>query len=232
MPTASISSMNTMHWPPHLRASRRALEIRNMTTTTSMPMNVWREARAGHGHERRVERSSRSPWRASSCRCPARRGRAGRARACRRDFSNSSPDCHREITRVTSSLGSAWPRTSVELDAPVRVARLVALHLLDAEEQQRPEEDEEVERGRTAAAAASGSASAAGTARTAARTRSSVFAMPPGSSPAMRRNRLRTTVISDEDQEQPQSAGGSAVRQYQTRRRSTTSCSSISWPAP
>ena len=27
-------------------------------------------------------------------------------------FSNSSPDCHREITRVTSSLGSAWPRTS------------------------------------------------------------------------------------------------------------------------
>jgi hypothetical protein len=26
---------------------------------------------------------------------------------------NSSPDCHREMTRVTSSLGSAWPRTSV-----------------------------------------------------------------------------------------------------------------------
>ena len=30
-------------------------------------------------------------------------------------FSNSSPDCHREITRVTSSLGSAWPRTSLSL---------------------------------------------------------------------------------------------------------------------
>ena len=30
-------------------------------------------------------------------------------------FSNSSPDCHSEITRVISSLGSAWPRTSSSL---------------------------------------------------------------------------------------------------------------------
>ena len=27
-------------------------------------------------------------------------------------FSNSSPDCHSVITRVISSLASAWPRTS------------------------------------------------------------------------------------------------------------------------
>ena len=40
MPTASISSMKIMHVPPHLRASLRALRIRNMTMTTSMPMNV------------------------------------------------------------------------------------------------------------------------------------------------------------------------------------------------
>ena len=55
---------------------------------------------------------------------------------------NSSPDCHSEMTRVTSSLGSAWPRTSSSLHAPVGVARLVALHLLEAEEQQRPEQDQ------------------------------------------------------------------------------------------
>ena len=28
MPTASISSMKTMHWPPHLRASRFAFQAR------------------------------------------------------------------------------------------------------------------------------------------------------------------------------------------------------------
>ena len=30
-------------------------------------------------------------------------------------FSNSSPDCQRETTRVISSLASAWPRTSAIL---------------------------------------------------------------------------------------------------------------------
>ena len=40
MPTASISSMKIMHVSPHLRASLRALRIRAMTMTTSMPMNV------------------------------------------------------------------------------------------------------------------------------------------------------------------------------------------------
>ncbi len=40
MPTASISSMKTMQWPPHLRASRLALAPIHCTATTSMPMNV------------------------------------------------------------------------------------------------------------------------------------------------------------------------------------------------
>ena len=55
MPTASISSMNTMHWPPHLRARRLALWISHMTTITSMPMNVAAKPGAGDGHERAVE---------------------------------------------------------------------------------------------------------------------------------------------------------------------------------
>ena len=40
MPTASISSMKTMHGPPHLRASRFAFRARKRTITASMPMNV------------------------------------------------------------------------------------------------------------------------------------------------------------------------------------------------
>ena len=40
MPTASISSMKTMHWPPHLAASFLALRARKRTITASMPMNV------------------------------------------------------------------------------------------------------------------------------------------------------------------------------------------------
>ena len=40
MPTASISSMKTMHWPPHLAASFFALRARKRTITASMPMNV------------------------------------------------------------------------------------------------------------------------------------------------------------------------------------------------
>ena len=46
-PTASISSMKIMHVPPHLRASLRALRMRNMTMTTSMPMNVWAKPEPG-----------------------------------------------------------------------------------------------------------------------------------------------------------------------------------------
>ena len=39
-------------------------------------------------------------------------------------------------------LGLGLAADVLELDAPVRVARLVALHLLEAEEEQRPEQDQ------------------------------------------------------------------------------------------
>ena len=65
-------------------------------------------------------------------------------------FSNSSPDCQSETTRRDLLLGLGLAADVVELDAPVRVAGLVGLDLLDAEEDQRPEQDQEVdeERGR------------------------------------------------------------------------------------
>ena len=114
MPTASISSMKIMHVSPHLRASLRALRIRNITTMTSMPMNVCAKPEPGivtigelndvaialesivlpvPGAPRNSTPRSRLP--------PA--------------FSNSSPDCQRLTTRVISSLASAWPRTSASL---------------------------------------------------------------------------------------------------------------------
>ena len=111
IPTASISSMKTMHWPPHLRASLRALRARNWTVIASIPMNIPAKPEPGivtngqlkfvaiafeiivlpvPGAPRNSSPRSRLP--------PA--------------FSNSSPDCHSVITRVISSLASAWPRTS------------------------------------------------------------------------------------------------------------------------
>ena len=114
MPTASISSMKTMHWPPHLAASFFALRARKRTITASIPMNVCAKPEPGivtngqlndvaialesivlpvPGGPRKSTPRSRLP--------PA--------------FSNSSPDCQSETTRVISSLASAWPRTSSSL---------------------------------------------------------------------------------------------------------------------
>ncbi len=112
MPTASISSMKTMHWPPHLRASLRALRIRNMTTMTSMPMNVWAKPEPGIvtiGELNEVAIALESivlpvpgaPMNSSP--------RSGLPPAIR----NSSPADHSSMTFLTSSLGSACPRTSV-----------------------------------------------------------------------------------------------------------------------
>ena len=56
MPTASISSMKTMHWPPHLAASFFALRARKRTITASMPDEGLGEAGARDRHERAVER--------------------------------------------------------------------------------------------------------------------------------------------------------------------------------
>ena len=110
-PTASISSMKMMHWPPHLRASLRALRIKNITTMTSMPMNVCAKPEPGIvtiGELNDVAIALDSMvlpvpgWPMKS------RPRSGLPPALR----NSSPPCQSSMTRVTSSLGSVWPRTS------------------------------------------------------------------------------------------------------------------------
>ena len=114
MPTASISSMKTMHWPPHLAAIFLALRARKRTMTASMPMNVWAKPEPGivtNGQLNEVAMALESivlpvP---GAPRKSTPRSRLPPA------FSNSSPDCQSETTRVISSLASAWPRTSSSL---------------------------------------------------------------------------------------------------------------------
>ena len=124
MPTASISSMKTMHWPPHLRASRLALRASSRTVIASMPMNMPAKPEPGidtNGQLKSVAIALDSivlpvPG-APSISSP----RSRLPPAC----SKASPDCHRVTTWRTSSLASAWPRTSSSLHPPVGVARLV-----------------------------------------------------------------------------------------------------------
>ena len=114
MPTASISSMKTMHWPPHLAASFFALRARKRTITASMPMNVCAKPEPGivtNGQLNDVAIAFESivlpvP---GAPRKSTPRSRLPPA------FSNSSPDCQSETTRVISCLASAWPRTSSSL---------------------------------------------------------------------------------------------------------------------
>ena len=103
--------MKMMHWPPHLRASRRARPMRMSTITTSMPMNVEAKPEPGIimiGELKLVAMPLESivlPVPGAPMNSSPRSGLPPAAR-------NSSPDCHSEMTRVTSSLGSACPRTS------------------------------------------------------------------------------------------------------------------------
>ena len=114
MPTASISSMKIMHVLPHLRASLRALRMRAMTMTTSMPMNVCAKPEPGMvtiGELNDVAMPLESivlpvpgaPMKSSP--------RSGLPPALR----NSSPADHSSMTFVTSAFGSACPRTSSSL---------------------------------------------------------------------------------------------------------------------
>ena len=111
IPTASISSMNTMHWPPHFAASFLALRTSSITITTSRPMSIWAKPEPGivtNGQLKPVAIAFDSivlpvPGAPRNSRP---RSRLPPAR------SNASPDCHREMTRRTSSLASFWPRTS------------------------------------------------------------------------------------------------------------------------
>ena len=111
MPTASISSMKTMHWPPHLRASRLAFRARKRTMITSMPMNVCAKPEPGMvtiGELKPVAIALASivfP-------VPGAPRKSSPRSLLPPAFSNASPDCQRPTTRLTSSLASAWPRTS------------------------------------------------------------------------------------------------------------------------
>ena len=110
-PTASISSMKTMHWPPHLAASFLARRARRRTVIASMPRNMPANPEPGidtNGQLNPVAIAFESivlpvPG-APSMSSP--RSRLPPAR------SNASPDCQSVTTWRTSSLASAWPRTS------------------------------------------------------------------------------------------------------------------------
>ncbi len=111
MPTASISSMKTMHWPPHFAASFFALRARKRTITASMPMKVWAKPEPGivtNGQLNEVAMPL------DSIVLPVPGGPRNSTPRSRLPpaFSNSSPDCQSETTRVISSLASTWPRTS------------------------------------------------------------------------------------------------------------------------
>ena len=110
MPTASISSMKTMHWPPHLRASFFALRARKRTMSASIPMNVC--AKPDPGIDTNGELNPVAIALASivlpvpgAPRKSRPRSRLPPAR------SNASPDCQRVTMRRTSSFASACPRT-------------------------------------------------------------------------------------------------------------------------
>ena len=114
MPTASISSMNTMHWPPHLAASFFALRARKRTSTASMPMKVCAKPEPGIDTNGQLNEVA-MPLESIVLPVPgAPRNSTPRSRLPPA-FSNSSPDCHSETTRVISCLASTWPRTSSSL---------------------------------------------------------------------------------------------------------------------
>ena len=78
---------------------------------TSIPMNVWAKPEPGIvtiGELKLVAMPLESIVLPVPGAPMNSRPRSGLPPALR----NSSPDCQSEITRVTSSLGSAWPRTS------------------------------------------------------------------------------------------------------------------------
>ena len=144
MPTASISSMKTMHWPPHLAASRFAFRARYRTIRASTPMKVWANPEPGivtNGELNPVAIAFASivlpvpgaPWKRMprSRRPPAR--------------SNASPDCPEADDPPHLLLRLRLAADVLELDSPVGVARLEAFDLRDAHHHHRAHQDQEVE---------------------------------------------------------------------------------------
>ena len=111
MPTASISSMKTMHWPPHLRASRFAFQASQRTITASMPMKVWAKPEPGMDTNGELKPVAIA---LESIVFPVPGGPRNRIPRSRLPpaFSNASPDCQSETILRTSSFASACPRTS------------------------------------------------------------------------------------------------------------------------
>jgi hypothetical protein len=103
--------MKTMHWPPHLAASLRALRARNWTVIASMPMNIPANPEPGIVTNGQLKLVAMALEIIVLPVPGAPRNSSPRSRLPPA-FSNSSPDCHSVITRVISSLASAWPRTS------------------------------------------------------------------------------------------------------------------------
>ena len=143
-PTASISSMKTMHVPPHLRARRRALRMRNMTMITSMPMKVWAKPEPGIvtiGALKFVAIALDSIVLPGARRADEEQAALGLAAGLAEVVARRPElDDLRDL-----GLRLLLAADVAELHAPVGVARLVALHLAQPEEQQRAEEDEEVD---------------------------------------------------------------------------------------
>src|SRR5215211_7122595 len=123
VPTASISSMKTMHWPPHLRASFFAFRARKRTTMASMPMKV--AAKPDPGIETKGELKPVALALATG----ALEGLAGLPER------DDAPDLF---------LCLVLPADVVELHAPLGVARFEASNLRDVHHEQGAEEDQEV----------------------------------------------------------------------------------------
>ena len=111
MPTASISSMNTMHWPPHLAASFLALRASMRTMTASSPMNIWAKPEPGMVTNGQLNDVA-MPLESIVFPVPGGPRNSTPRSRLPPAFSNSSPDCQSETTRVISSLASTWPRMS------------------------------------------------------------------------------------------------------------------------
>ena len=143
MPTASISSMKTMHWPPHLRASFFALRARKRTISASMPMNVCAKPEPGietngelkPGRDRLREHRLAGARRAEEEQASLALAAGALERLARLP---ERDDAAHLLLRLCLAADV------VELHAPLGVAGLVAADLRDAHQHHRAHEDQEV----------------------------------------------------------------------------------------
>ena len=106
--------MNTMHWPPHLAASRLAFKASQRTSTASMPMKVCAKPEPGIVTNGQLNEVA-MPLESIVLPVPGGPRNSTPRSRLPPALTNSSPDCQSETTRVISCLASAWPRTSASL---------------------------------------------------------------------------------------------------------------------